>query len=84
MFKHPRDVCMTYIEHVKVSFMFSGILFKGAFKSIVHAFLPDVYVTCVTDAHKQIGSLLLTTGCDEDITSESETQTDDSNVSKND
>lgn len=84
MFKHPRDVCMTYIEHVKLSLTFSGIMFKGAFQSIVHAFLPDVYVTCVTDAHKKIGSLLLISGCNEDITSETETQTDDSNVSKND
>jgi hypothetical protein len=49
MFEHPSKVCMTYLEHMKLSLELSSIFFIGSLKAILHAFIPDVCVTSSTD-----------------------------------
>ena len=39
-FKHPKQVCMTYFEHFKLSMNFSKLLAIGALKAFVHVILP--------------------------------------------
>ena len=41
-FTHPDNVCMTYFQHLKLSLTFAYLMQKGAIKSFIHAFLPDV------------------------------------------
>jgi len=49
MFKHPTDVCMTYLEHMRLSLELSSLFFVASFKSLIHAFIPDIYITSSTD-----------------------------------
>ena len=37
MFEHPSKVCMTYLEHMKLSLELSSIFFIGSLKAILHA-----------------------------------------------
>ena len=34
MFKHPKEVCMSYLEHCMLSLKFSYILFVGSIKAL--------------------------------------------------
>lgn len=63
IFKHPKNVCMTYFQHAKVSLYFSYLFSKGAFLAIVHAIIPDIAVTSTTDTVAEISRILSTTGC---------------------
>ncbi len=63
MFFHPREVCMDYFSHFKVSIIFALILFKGSLKAFVHSVLPDVYITSTSDTIDTINKLLEKTGC---------------------
>ena len=47
--QHLKDVDMTYWEHLQFSLSLSKIFLEASFKAIVHAFLPDVYITSSTD-----------------------------------
>ena len=49
MFEHPSNVCMTYLEHMKLSLELSSIFFIGSLKALLHAFIPDICVTSSTD-----------------------------------
>jgi len=49
MFKHPTDVCMTYLEHMRLSLELSSLFFVASFKALIHAFIPDIYITSSTD-----------------------------------
>ena len=62
-FSHPSDVCMTYIEHLKLSITFSYLMQKGAIKSLIHAFLPDFCVTSTSDINEKLTTLLKNNGC---------------------
>jgi len=47
--QHLKDVDMTYWEHLRFSLSLSKIFLKASFKAIIHALLPDVYITSSTD-----------------------------------
>jgi len=65
-FDHPKNVCMTYIKHMKLSLYLSYLLAKGSAKAIVHAFLPDTFITSTSDLNEKIQYILKTSGCSED------------------
>ena len=44
MFEHPSKVCMTYIEHFKLSMGFSYMFAVASAKAFIHAIIPDVYI----------------------------------------
>lgn len=64
MFNHPKQVCMNYYTHMKLSLHFSFVLFRGSVKSFIHAFIPDIYITSTTDLTKNLDKLLKESGCD--------------------
>ena len=49
MFKHLKDVNMSYIAHMKFSLFLSFTFFKAAFGAFIHAIYPDILVTSSTD-----------------------------------
>ena len=62
-FEHPKNVCMTYTEHAKVSFNLSYIFLKGATQGVIHSFYPDSYITYAQDTIKEADILLNESGC---------------------
>ena len=64
-FDHPKNVCMTYFKHMKLSLYFSYLLAKGSIKAIVHAFLPDTFITSTSDLTAKIQDILKKSGCNE-------------------
>ena len=63
MFSHPAQVCMSYNEHAGLAFNFTGLFLKGAFFSLIHAVLPDLFKDTTTNINKQITYLLENKGC---------------------
>lgn len=66
MFKHPQEVCMTYLEHMSLSLQLSRIFCVGSLKAIIHAFLPDYYVTSSTNVVIKAQQIMSNAGCMED------------------
>lgn len=62
-FKHPKSVCMTYIEHFKFSFFLSYMLALGSFKALIHAILPDFYITSSSDLVEELKFKIENSGC---------------------
>ena len=63
MFSHPKNVCMTYTEHMKFSLQLSKDFFIGSFKAFIHAFYPDAYITSTTDILNEMQEKLDNAGC---------------------
>ena len=66
MFKHPQEVCMTYLEHMYLSLQLSRIFCVGSLKAIIHAFLPDYYVKSSTNVVIEAQQMMANAGCRED------------------
>ena len=66
MFKHPQEVCMTYLEHMYLSLQLSRIFCVGSLKAIIHAFLPDYYVKSSTNVVIEDQQMMANAGCRED------------------
>lgn len=64
-FKHPIKVCMTYKEHCLFSLGVSKQFLEGSYKALVHAFIPDVYITSTSDIVNNISFKLENSGCRE-------------------
>jgi hypothetical protein len=56
---HPTSVGETYREHMGVAFSFAGPLFKAAFASTVHAFLPFLCVTTASQTVKRLNERIV-------------------------
>ena len=65
LFKHPKNVCMTYLKHMKLSLYLSYLLGKASIKAIVHAFLPDTFITSTSDLTLKIQDILEKSGCND-------------------
>ena len=65
-FNHPKNVCMTYLKHMKLSLYLSYLLAKGSAKAIIHAFLPDTFITSTSDLTAKVQDILKTSGGNED------------------
>ena len=63
MFKHPSDVCMTYLQHCKFSLSLSFQFAYASFAAFIHAIYPDVYVTHSTDTIDSIKKQMKNVGC---------------------
>lgn len=62
-FKHPKEVCMTYFQHMRLSLYFSYILWKGSIQSFIHALFPDLYIRSTTDLSIILIDTLKSAGC---------------------
>lgn len=49
MFNHPREVCMTYWEHLSFSMHLSYDFAKASIGAFVHALFPPLFLTHSTD-----------------------------------
>ena len=49
IFKHPKEVCMTYLEHMKFSLYLSYMFGKASFCALIHAVYPDILITTSSD-----------------------------------
>ena len=63
MFEHPTNVCMSYLQHMKLSLELSSIFFIGSLKAIVHAFIQDIYITSSTDTVRFAKDKMSKAGC---------------------
>jgi hypothetical protein len=63
IFEHPQKVCMTYVEHFKLSSEMAYVLGFGSIKAIIHAIYPDAFVTSTTDIINYIQKRLSESGC---------------------
>lgn len=65
-FSHPKQVCMTYFEHLKLSLKLCYLLGKGSLKAFIHAFIPDKYITSTSDLVNEISNIIKESGCDKE------------------
>lgn len=49
MFKHLKEVNMTYFNHLKFSMSLSMDLFVGSIKAFIHAIYPDICTESTTN-----------------------------------
>ena len=63
LFRHPKEVCMTYWQHARLSFNFSYMFLKASKEAFIHAIYPDKYITSTTDTVKEITKILEESGC---------------------
>jgi hypothetical protein len=57
-FKHLRDSNMNYFEHMFISLNYSFILFISCIKSLIHSFIPDLFVTSTSECIIEINNKL--------------------------
>ena len=62
-FKHPKTVCMDYQTHAKFSLQMAYLFAVGSIKAVVHAILPDFYVSSTSDLVKEVQQHLQDAGC---------------------
>ena len=58
--QHLKDVDMTYSQHLLFSLSLLKIFLEASFKAIIHALLPDVYITSSTDNIKLLQNINVT------------------------
>jgi rhamnose utilization protein RhaD (predicted bifunctional aldolase and dehydrogenase) len=63
MFNHPSNVCMTYLQHMKLSLELSSLFFIGSIKAFIHAFIPDIFITSSTDIVRIANQKMKKVGC---------------------
>jgi len=63
MFIHPKNVCMTYFQHMKFSLNLSYRFFKGSIFAFIHAIYPDIYITYSSDLINDIQKDMKKIGC---------------------
>lgn len=63
MFTHPVKVCMTYVEHFKLSMGFSITFAMASFKAFVHAIIPDIYIASTTNIVNEVQEKIKNSGC---------------------
>lgn len=56
MFKHLKDVGMTYVEHMKFSFYLSYMFGKASFCALIHGVYPDILITISSDTINKLSS----------------------------
>ena len=61
--KHPKSVCLTYLEHFKLSMGLSFQLSKAAIKAFIHSILPFLFVTSTSDTVLCIEQILKKNKC---------------------
>ena len=62
-FQHPKQVCMTYFQHARLSMNFSYMFLKASKEAFIHAINPDKYITSTSDTVKEITKILEESGC---------------------
>ena len=64
-FKHLRDVCMSYSEHMRHSHRLGVLFIKAGLKAFIHGIWPAAFVTSSSDTIELAGELMNGAGCRE-------------------
>lgn len=67
-FRHPAQVCMTYLEHGRFALWLSGQLALASAASLVHALVPDVFERTSSTIVANVMRVMRETGCRADET----------------
>jgi hypothetical protein len=74
-FIHPAQVCMSYYQHFWFSMYLARRFAIGSVKAVIHAFLPDYFITSSSDLIEDIRQDMSKIGCkpeeNNNVTSES-------------
>jgi hypothetical protein len=62
-FYHPNSVCLSYFQHMRLSFFFATQFMLGASKSIIHAFFPNLYKQGSLNTITVVSNKLESVGC---------------------
>ena len=65
-FSHPNSLCMTYRKHLTLSLKYSKLLFIASIKAIIHAFLPNLFITSTSNTIIKINELIKINNCNSD------------------
>lgn len=65
-FTHPNSVCMTYLQHAKLSLIFCFKFLGAGCKAFVHAFFPNLFRSSTSDSVSEISDLIKKSGCRND------------------
>jgi len=58
MFKHLKDVNMSYCQHFSRSCEFSVKFLISGIKACIHSIYPDIFVTSTTDTIEELSKIL--------------------------
>ena len=58
-FKHLKDSNMDYLEHMFASLNYSFILFLSCIKSLIHSFIPDLFISSTSECILEINNKLI-------------------------
>ena len=61
--KHPKSVCMSYEQHMRLSLRFASIFAGASLKAVAHAFFPCCFITSTSDAAQTVTDILESSGC---------------------
>ena len=53
-FNHLEEMNMNYFEHMFISLNYALILFLSFIKAVIHAFIPDIFVTSTSECINEI------------------------------
>ena len=67
-FIHPAQVCMSYYQHFCFSMYLARRFAIGSAKAVIHAFLPDYFITSSSDLIEDIRQDMSKIGCKPDDT----------------
>ena len=73
-FQHPQAVCMSYFEHCMFSLKLARYFAVGSLKAVVHAFLPNMYITSSSDLLVTVKEDMAKIGCHKEDEFEGETE----------
>lgn len=66
LLEHPNNVCMSYYTHMKFALNLSYIFLISSGKSLIHAFIPSLFITSSSDIIIELDELLKNSGCGND------------------
>ena len=59
--KHPKEVGLSYFQHLYISLSISINFFIGSIKSLIHSFLPFMFETSSSDTIREIDHFIKST-----------------------
>ena len=63
LFSHPKQVCLSYYQHMCFSLYISKKLFIGSIQAFIHSIYPDVFVTSTTELLTECNREMEKIGC---------------------
>jgi hypothetical protein len=60
---HPKNVCMTYLQHFRFSISLSFYFLKKSIQSFIHSVYPNFYITSSSDVPKELEYKFTYVGC---------------------